>query len=178
MAYNNNIPQPGDQLSVSQADILNNFAAISTLVNVNHVDFNGADQGKHKWVTFPVQVAAPVINAGELGLYSILSALTATNQLNFINAAGVSTPFTARGTGWFYLPCGLLVKYGSFTSAGAGSAAYVFPVAATNPVFASAIFGSVMQTSANLVFNTAVGTLTITVTSSAAGTFNYFVIGT
>ena len=73
MAYNNNIPLAADQLSVSQADLLNNFATISTYLNVNHVDFNGADQGKHKLLTLPVQTpAAPTVNLGEFGIALIL----------------------------------------------------------------------------------------------------------
>lgn len=178
MAYQSTIPAASDQLSVSQGDIQNNFIALSTYLNVNHVDFNGADQGKHKFITFPVQLGAPAINAGELGLYSILNTYTTANELNFINAAGTSIPFTARGTGFFYLPSGLLIKYGSFTSAGAGSAAYSFAVSANIPVFASVIYRSVSRTSVNDVYTTAASTTTITVTSSAAGTFNYFVIGT
>jgi hypothetical protein len=73
MAYQANIPQPGDLLSQSQSDLLNNFMALQTLIDINHVDFASGDQGKHKWVTFPVQGAIPPAGsgflAGELGLY-------------------------------------------------------------------------------------------------------------
>ncbi len=47
MSYQNNIPQPTDALSQSQSDILNNFAAIQTLIDVDHVDFANINQGKH-----------------------------------------------------------------------------------------------------------------------------------
>lgn len=52
MAYIRNIPQSGDQLDVSQGQILNNFAAIGDWVEVNHVEFNTGDQGKHDLVEF------------------------------------------------------------------------------------------------------------------------------
>ena len=45
MAFQNNKPNASDFLSQSQDDILNNFGAIKTLVDVNHVTFDAADQG-------------------------------------------------------------------------------------------------------------------------------------
>ena len=53
MPYQNNIPQPTDQLSVSQGDLLNNFASIYTLIGVNHVQFDASGQGKHFFAEFP-----------------------------------------------------------------------------------------------------------------------------
>lgn len=153
MAYQNNIPQPTDQLAVSQADILGNFAAIQTLINVNHVDFASGDQGKHKWVTLPVQTPSPPIafNPGELALYSFLNPTTSVNEL-YINKtnqfAVVQVPMTASilstnsapvgGTqGWSYLPSGILLKWGFGTAT--GSTDFLFPVAADIPAF-TAVF--------------------------------------
>lgn len=129
MAYQNNIPQATDQLSVSQADILNNFAALSTFLNINHVDFASGDQGKHKWVTLPVQTPSPPIafGAGEVAIYSFLNPTTSQNEL-YINKTNQVTvkqiPATAsilsltsapasNAGGWTYLPSGLLLKFGS-----------------------------------------------------------------
>lgn len=149
MAYNANIPAPTDQLSQSQADLLGNFQAIQTLIDVNHVDFASADQGKHKWVTFPVQTPSPPIafGAGELALYSFLNPVTSKNELyiNKLNQVTVTQiPTTAsilsvtsnpgnNVSGWSYLPSGVLLKWGNSTAN--GSTAVVFPVAATIPVF-------------------------------------------
>ena len=76
MAYNNAIPQANQPLNTSQADILANFAAIKTLVDINHVTFDIPDQGKHKHVSFPLQSAAPVFAANETGLYNKVYATT------------------------------------------------------------------------------------------------------
>ena len=66
MPYNANIPQATDILSQSQADLLNNFQAISVWVNIDHVDFGSVDEGKHNKVTFVVQSPAPSFVGPEL----------------------------------------------------------------------------------------------------------------
>ena len=131
MSYNANIPQPNNLLSQSQDDILNNFQAIQTLVGINHVNFGGADQGKHKWVTFPSQGAIPPAGsgflAGELGLYNAVNATTTQQEL-YVNktnqATVVQVPMTASTLSsnsapasnsgfWTYLPSGLVLIGGN-----------------------------------------------------------------
>src|ERR1041385_9061218 len=141
MSYQANIPQPTDALSQSQSDILNNFAAIQTLVDVNYVDFASSDQGKHKFVTFPVQTVTPSFNVGEVGLYNKLSAVTSVNELFIVNSAGTTTPLTASqqvasNNGWAYLPSGVLMKWGKGTAT-AGLYTFVFPTGANIPAFNS-----------------------------------------
>lgn len=133
MVYQPNIPQPTDLLSTSQSDILNNFSALQTLIDVNHVDFNSADQGKHKWVTFPSQGATPPAGSGfaptELGLYNAVYALTAHQEL-YVNktnqATVVQVPSTAsilssnsapaqNSFGWTLLPSGIVLRWGNFS---------------------------------------------------------------
>lgn len=52
MSYNPAIPLATDLISDSQADIYNNFQAISTWVQVDHVNFGNPTQGEHLQVTF------------------------------------------------------------------------------------------------------------------------------
>lgn len=157
MAYNNNIPQPGDQISQSQVQILQNFADLQTLIDVNHVDFASADQGKHKWVTLTQQSAIPptgsAFGATELGLYNAVNSITTKNELYIKKINQVTTvqiPATASilsttsiptwtSSGWTYLPSGILCKWGTVTPGGAGSSSFSFPVSATIPAF-SGIF--------------------------------------
>lgn len=141
--YNKLIPQPADQLNLSQPSLLLNFGAISDLIDVDHVDFAAEGAGKHKKVTFPVQGSAPTFDAGDLGLFSELSGTTDVNELYVYNAAGVANPITASilstnaapsgQPGWCYLPCGILMKWGM--SSATGTTVVPFPVAATVPVF-------------------------------------------
>lgn len=136
MAYNANIPQPNDLISQSQADLLNNFQALQTLIDVNHVDFASADQGKHKFVEMPVQSVAPVFAAGEVGLYNLLYGVSGVNEMFVKNQAGQATPFTAVSKttpGWAWLPCGLLIKWGADTANGLTT--NTFPVGVNIPAF-------------------------------------------
>lgn len=141
MAYQNNIPQPTDLLSQSQADLLNNFAAIQTLIDINHVDFASGDQGKHKWITFPSQVATPPSGSGfastELGQYNAVYSVSTKQEL-FINktnqATVVQVPATAStlsvnsapatySGGYTILPSGIVLKFGAIATPITGQSA-------------------------------------------------------
>ncbi len=123
--YDETIPQPTDTPAVSQPQILGNFAAISTLINVNHVDFDLADEGKHKWVSMPDQVAAPATAAGEVAIFGFTSVETAATELFFRrSSSGTQVPMTERdGTtaGWTMLPSGILMKWGTTGITGSGN---------------------------------------------------------
>jgi hypothetical protein len=69
-SYTSNIPQPTDNPSSSQDQILQNFQSISTTVAVNHVQFNDADQGKHKFLQMPEESSAPSTASNEGALYT------------------------------------------------------------------------------------------------------------
>lgn len=141
--YNPNIPQVGDEPSTTQPQLLLNWGAIQSLIDVDHADFASPNAGKHNKITFPVQCAVPAFAAGEVGLFSLLDATTNTNELTYYNVGGVSTPITASilstgipglsSAGWAYLPSGILLKWGN--AAANGNTVVPFPVAATIPVF-------------------------------------------
>ncbi len=132
LAYNDT-PQATDPINQTQAPIRTNFQNIRALLGVNHVDFADADNGKHKFVTFPVQGAAPVFLAGEVGLYNkaAVAPFGTFNELfiHKLTTAGTATadiPFTASilstsnplpvsgANGWTYLPSGIIMQWGSF----------------------------------------------------------------
>lgn len=137
MAYTATIPASTDIPSASQALLLANFAAINTVVGVNHVAFNASGEGKHKWVSLPVQGASPPaasFAAGEVGLYSFVDPTTLKNEL-YVNKTNQITatqiPATASqlsiksaavvaDPGWTYLPSGILLRFGA-VSVGSGS---------------------------------------------------------
>src|SRR5208282_6381299 len=112
--YNGLIPQATDQISVSQGQLLNNFGAIQTLIDVDHVDFANANAGQHNQVTMPVQGAAPAFNPGTVGLFNLLNATSGRNELYVENSVGAITPMTASlqaTVGYTYLPSGILLKW-------------------------------------------------------------------
>lgn len=72
MTYSPNIPQPRDDLAVSQGDLLVNFQQLNTQFGVNHVAFDdsSADKGKHTVVNFVEQADDPETGANEYTIYS------------------------------------------------------------------------------------------------------------
>jgi hypothetical protein len=137
-AYLNNIPQPTDQLSVSQGQLLTNAASIKSLIDIDHVDFASVDAGKHNKVTFPVQAVTPTFQATEFGIWNELDPITLTNQIWLNNPTiaqqvpWAQSNFNSIGTtnirnGYFYLPCGFLVKFGTIAPVASGNAAYALP---------------------------------------------------
>lgn len=195
--YNRLVPQATDQLNVSQGDLLLNFGAIPDLLDVDHVDFASVGAGKHKRITFPVQSPAPTFTAGDLGLYSFLDPVTATNELYFNSFTSVNIPITASilstnaapgnsSAGWAYLPSGILLKWGNDVAN--GSTIILYPVAGDIPVFTAVcsvqlttmgtgtdVFVQLQATLGPLGF---VGWGSERTTTAAAGvTFQYLAIG-
>lgn len=157
MAYQENKPLASDRLKDSQSDIQGNFQSNKTSFDQNHVTFDIANTGKHKFIQMPNQSdeSPPVdpsgsIGAGEIGLYCKDD--FATNQQLFVkNGSGTEFPFTAflnniagdLDEGWTFLPSGLLLKWGYVPGAGARDAdsIHLFPVSAgTIPVFSNPVF--------------------------------------
>lgn len=73
MPYTNNIPQPTDNLSASQADILENFSQLDIQYGSSgdHVAFTaGTNNGKHKKATMVEQSPSPTAGDNEMVLYT------------------------------------------------------------------------------------------------------------
>ena len=125
MAYNNAIPQPGDLLSKSQADLLANFAEINTFVAINHEAFNSVAphaQGKHKQVEMPVQAAGPAADATQWSMYCKNNG-AGVPSLFLQPSVGLEVDITTAikaDIGQCTLPCGIRMKWGNF-ALGAGT---------------------------------------------------------
>src|SRR5258708_7958425 len=170
MAYISNIPQPTDLFSQSQSQILGNFGAIQTLIDVNHVDFADAtNQGKHNFVSFYPQVSTPTLNnTTDVIAYGMVSTLTSQNEMfiSKVNQVTVtqicatgsvlstnSSPGTASA-GWTYLPSGILMKWGTGTvtsTSGSPIQLFVLPTAGNIPAF-SQVFSAQVTTYNNALF--------------------------
>lgn len=203
MAYNAQIPQSTDQLSVSQGQILGNFTALGAIAgNANPSSASLNTNSGFNWLYLPVQGSTPpagaAFAAGQIGLYSAANASTGYNELyiNKTTSAGVvqlpMTGYVLGGTnaanGWCYLPSGLKMAWGRATLAAPGVFTVVY--ATEIPTFP----GFTTQTSAPQLTRISAGA-TITTTpflqsftnlqfvarSSAAigGTadFSWFVVG-
>jgi hypothetical protein len=115
MAYQSTIPQPGDLLKTSQADILGNFAALSSF---------GAG-----YCDLPLQAnqppTLPLSSVNDSAIYCYNSGGGAANEMwiqKQIFGGQQQVPMTASSmstltpaacqSGWSYLPSGLLIKWG------------------------------------------------------------------
>lgn len=156
MAYNNNIPQPTQTLSRSQGDLLGNFQEIDNWVQTDHVGLNGTvDQGKHKTARFVDQTALPGFGPTDTAFFNAqpnnLGGLAINKQEMHIHAENnsgfYSIPFTAsilsentpanNAEGWTYLPSGIIMKWGVFNMAAAGSDTHNYPTGNDIPVFSN-----------------------------------------
>lgn len=127
--YNPGVPQGNQSIAFTQAPIQQNFQSIQSLVDVNHYDFGSALAGKHKLVEMPNQSGDPAADTNEMTLYAKQYGVTAQSEAYVLrnDLAGPNTPipFTATAndngsetavSGWFFLPCGLIVKFGTYTT--------------------------------------------------------------
>jgi hypothetical protein len=112
MVYKNDIPKAADKKNESQLDLLNNFAAIKNLVDIDHETFGAGDEGEHKQLTLTNQTpAAP--GANKVRLYSNTGELClkkgiAGAEVNFTIDTGHTTP-----QGYENFPSGLIMNWGT-----------------------------------------------------------------
>jgi hypothetical protein len=181
MAYQANKPQPGDQLSVSQADLFNNFAAINTFVGVDHYGFGTANAGQHNFN----QLAAPAVaDATHVGIYCAV--LNGKPEL-YINKAApaVQVPFTASlksATGWSWLPSGILMKWGNYNAVHNTTTTITFSVGATIPAFTVSpiVVLTPTSTGTDTIYISSISSFSFTVFNNAPHndkTFNYIALG-
>lgn len=136
MAYNANVPQPGDLLSQSQIDLLSNFTEINTFVNVNHEAFNSVAphaQGKHKQIEMPVQAADVATDLTQWSMYVKNNTLGVPAPAIWLrppvsaqhpapaNPIDITTAGMANN-GWCRLPCGILMAWGTVNVPGGSTA--------------------------------------------------------
>lgn len=187
MAYNPSVPQATDLVSQSQDDILNNFTAIKTLVDINHVTFDAVGEGKHAFVQFPVQSPVPTTGAGEVGLYSQTSAITGNPELVFAPESAATTyeftSATKNSTGFTMLPSGIIIKWGTGTVGANTTAVATFDAAAGVPAFTTVYNvqvtrqGTTGETGVLYYQSYTTADVTVFNTADAAKTFFYIAIG-
>lgn len=119
MAYTQNIPQASDDPSDSQPLLLANNQAIFTVNSVNHVDYDLADQGKHKFMQMPEQGSDPGTAVNEGALYTkesnSLSELFWQPENNGTAIQLTSGSITKTTSGITFLPGGMTMIWGQTT---------------------------------------------------------------
>ncbi len=122
MAYNQNIPAATDLLSISQGDIQANFQSLYATILANHASFSpNADFGKHTMVQLVPRAAALAGNPGfwanSGSANDIMIRNNAGNDINITTKTFTAPDYSSRTVSttnnYFYVPCGLLVKFGT-----------------------------------------------------------------
>ncbi len=141
MAYDPNIPQPTDDLSDSQVQLLANFQQLDTSFGINHFQYSDAssDNGKHKKLDFPTPTTVGVPVGDDSVIYP--KAVSAVSSPYFRNSVGDSVMWRGGSTnglvaetlanpGLLNLPNGFQMKFGQSSFSGAGTQALVTYAAA------------------------------------------------
>lgn len=122
MAYSTTVPQAAQRINETQPIIANNFAVIQTAFSVNHTAMtDAAGQGFHNFLTMPEQVGAPGTVANQGAIYAAVGATSNATELYFEReSSSAQIPMTETrtvgGNGWTYLPSGLMIQYGQFST--------------------------------------------------------------
>jgi hypothetical protein len=146
--YNPSIPQPTDLLSVSQGQFLVNFGQLNTQFGIDHVSFNTGSangDGHHKQVTFDVNPSAPTLTGTMSCMYPI-SDTNSIQQMTWGNSTittQMTGPYLLNANGYMFLPGGILVKWGNFSSS-SGNGTFTYPSGGSIPAF-SAIYQVFLQ---------------------------------
>lgn len=106
MVFNQLIPQPGDELTVSQQDLLNNNISLNSVYATDHYAFNNAtpSNGFHNKVTTPVIVGAAHPTTTTNPIFYAMSGTTALDAISTLQySRGTSnqtpTPVTSIHSG-------------------------------------------------------------------------------
>ncbi len=186
--YNNAIPQPGDDPSQSQDQILQNFQVLDTAFKVDHDAYNDPNEGKHKKVTFNDQTANLPISvigsdltmylANDPGFPTLGQQLWIKSSGGFINAITASNNATG---GFSTMVSGIGLAWATVTWASAGNHTINLDSSsfgASFPGFATAVYNIQLTSKAasNQIYVVSVGagptyTLTYNVTATSGSAY-------
>lgn len=174
MTFNAAIPQATDLISNSQSQIQTNFSQSNTAFGIDHTAFDVvSNQGKHKKSTYVEQGADPATLADEMALYSKDLAGVTTLYLRKENNGTVvqisGQDPTSATSGSSFLPGGIVIKWGTFSIGGSGTATPTFATAFPNNCFV--VVPAVIDSGSPTVADSAVYAYNYTVNGfSATGT--------
>ena len=203
MAYDSTIPKSTDKPSRSQPSILGNFGTINTANTVNHEALGSANQGKHKYISFPAQIGAPPTPpfvSGEPGMYAFANVATSQNEIYIskknqvtdtlipmtASSLSITSAPAANTAGWSMLPSGILIKWGYGATTGLQTTVTYDSTVPFGAVFSTVItstHGGGVNDHLITVYTTGNASFEIESTSSASPTvykttgFYYFSIG-
>jgi hypothetical protein len=173
-AYNRDIPDGPNNPSVDQPDMKINTNAIDDLLAVDHVSFNLNNGGLHNQVTL-LSESAPGLRGGNGVLYT--NAFVSDVWPIWQNTAGTTLiigPGQPVSNGYQYLAGGLLIQWGSVSTAG-GSGTISFPIAFPNNAFSiTTSYNRSSTSSAHTVYTTSLTQSQFTYASDSTSISNLY----
>jgi hypothetical protein len=161
--YKPNIPQPNDNLSVSQNDILGNFQQLDTSFGIDHYKYSDAttNNGFHNQATMPLIVGGthPTTAAGITKIY----AMQDNSPIGLINYSrgpsnATPTPLTSiHSAHVFVLASPATINIVDFTGLSLGLASlFIYPDAPISPPTLIVVY----WTGAGFIFNNSIANST------------------
>lgn len=180
MTYNPNIPQPNDDPTASQADLLGNFGKLNTDWAINHVPLtSGGNNGFHKFIQFPnVLSVDPTVTGLQSAVYPKLGP-DSLPALFFKNAAKLyqltNLPVVTSGTNFGIItPWGFTINAGQIAS---GTLSVTFAIPFTNGmIYTAELTAKQGSPLTNYSISTINGT-GFTLTTQVNSAFYYLAIG-
>jgi hypothetical protein len=120
MTFQPSIPQPGDLLSKSQLDLLNNMGALNAAFGIDHTPFSVAtNSGYHKAIhMIPQEVPLAVTGIDQLFSQKFDDGYANDTMLYQLTGGNLLTQLTrniapkANDNGYTYLPGGFILQWG------------------------------------------------------------------
>lgn len=118
MSFTINIPFPGETLGQSRQQVLDNFLNYFNTMSVNHVAPNASGQGKHKFVTMPVQSPNPANPLAGEGLIFTKTLNAESRPYYMKDASATTTPLMPIKAMAFVLATGAGITFPGTNSYG------------------------------------------------------------
>lgn len=171
--YNPNIPQPTDNISTSQGDLLNNFSQLNIQFSREHTAFNtgtGNGDGHHKQITFNSPTSVATITSPASILFPAVDS-TGLSQLFFANQNG-SQQITGINPS-----SNLQFRWGSVSVASFATVSFSPPFPTSCFVVVTNRVGNIGVNIIGSVQNVNRSSFVITTVTSLANTFYYLAAG-
>lgn len=141
MVYTSNVPLANQTIAETQPIINQNFQDIATYVAVNHEAFNGANQGKHKFIQSVSQAGDPTTSGTEGGIYTKTANSRVNPHYKFQSGTGAGTwdgvvcpLLPVKAFARFPVGGSAMAPTGSFNVASVVGSGGVYTVTLTNPM--------------------------------------------
>lgn len=190
-----NIPNPADLISTSQGDLKNNFQYFQASLNKDHqIVFSDTNmttfEGRHRQVSLKnLHGIVPTISDGaDSQIFSdngnlwanttVVGAPVPAQLTTFVADSVVPGPTFGKSIGWTFLPGGLIMQYGTASTAGS-TKTVTYPIPFPTGIFSVVATIVTSSPSRFVMVSTSVSPTTqfVATGSASAFAFNWIAIG-